>query len=136
MTIAASDAVDHGESPGGLSLPADQLYRSADLSALPFATTADLKPIESLFGQPRALEALRFGTRIEKPGFNLFVIGSPGARMSEAVQTLLRKAAHDGESRPDWVYVNNLDCTFNRVSLAARFMRNNPTKFVFAIPPP
>jgi len=107
MTAAASGTTNQGESSAGLPLPANRLYRGTDLSALTFATTADLKPIDGLVGQPRALEALRFGTRIEKPGFNLFVIGPPGARMSDAVQSLLRKAADERESPPDWVYVNN-----------------------------
>jgi AAA domain len=107
MTIATSDTIDKSESPGGAPLPADRLYRSADLSALAFATTMDLLPVDGLVGQPRASEALRFGTRIEKPGFNLFVIGPPGARMSEAVQTMLHKAAEERQSPPDWVYVNN-----------------------------
>jgi len=112
MTTAASKANDMGGTAGILPLPADRLYRGADLSALRFATTADLKPVEGLVGQPRAVEALRFGTRIEKPGFNLFVIGPPGARMSEAVQAMLRRAAEERESPPDWVYVNNfLDAT-------------------------
>jgi hypothetical protein len=107
MTIATSDTIDKSEGPAGAPLPKDQLYRGADLSALAFATTADLLPVEGLVGQPRASAALRFGTRIEKPGFNLFVIGPPGARMAEAVQTMLRKAAGERESPPDWVYVNN-----------------------------
>jgi len=107
MTTGTSKANQLEGTTGGLPLPADRLYRRADLSALPFATTADLKPMEGLVGQPRAVEALRFGTRIEKPGFNLFVIGPPGARMSQAVQAMLRKAADERVSPPDWVYVNN-----------------------------
>ena len=88
-------------------MPAERLYRSADLSALPFTTTTELQPIAGLLGQPRALEALTLGTRIDKPGFNLFVIGPPGARMAQAVQAMLRQTANDRVSPPDWVYVNN-----------------------------
>jgi hypothetical protein len=53
----------------------DQLYRATDLSALTFSTTAEIKPIDGLIGQDRALEAIRFGTHVNKAGFNLFVIG-------------------------------------------------------------
>ncbi len=90
------------------ALPAARLYRSADLSGLRFATTAELKPPdEGLVGQRRALDAIRFGTLIEKPGFNLFVIGSPEARMRQAVQAVLREAAEKRPQPSDWVYVNN-----------------------------
>jgi len=90
-------------------LPADRLYRSSDLSGLTFATTAELEPIDGLVGQTRALEAIRFGTQVEKDGFNLFVIGPSGARMQEAVKAVLADEARAGPSPADWVYVNNFD---------------------------
>ena len=90
-------------------LPPDQLYRPADISKLSFATTADLQPIEGLIGQQRALDAINFGTRIDKPGFNLFVIGPHGARMQEAVKAVLREEARTRPSPSDWVYVNNFE---------------------------
>ena len=81
-------------------LAAERLYRPADLSGLPFATTAELQPIDGLVGQPRALEAIRFGTRIDKAGFNLFVIGPNGARMQDAVRAVLADEARGGRARP------------------------------------
>jgi lon-related putative ATP-dependent protease len=84
-----------------------RLYRPADLSAVAFATTAELQPIEGLISQPRALEAITFGTRVDKPGFNLFVIGPNGARMQEAVRTVLKGEARARPSPSDWVYVHN-----------------------------
>jgi len=95
------------EPPRIASLAAEQLYRPADLAALPFQTTADLEPIEGLVGQQRALNAVGFGTRIRKPGFNLFVIGSAGSRMQQAVETVLKEAARERPKPSDWVYVNN-----------------------------
>ena len=68
---------------------AEQLYRATDLSNLKFSTTAELQPIDGLVGQARALEAIRFGTQVDKTGFNLFVIGPNGARMQDAVKALL-----------------------------------------------
>jgi AAA domain len=88
-------------------LSPEQLYRRADISGLPFATTADLQPIDGLIGQQRALDAINFGTRIDRPGFNLFVIGPSGARMQEAVKSVLREEARARPSSPDWIYVNN-----------------------------
>lgn len=88
-------------------LSADQLYRTTDLSELKFATTAELQPIEGLVGQTRASEAIRFGTQVDKAGFNLFVIGRHGARMQDAVKGVLTERARAKPSPSDWVYVNN-----------------------------
>ncbi len=90
------------------ALAAEQLYRPADLSALAFESTADLEPEEGFVGQARALDAIEFGTRVEKPGFNLFVIGPNGMRAQRAVERVLHEAAAGERRRPsDWVYVNN-----------------------------
>lgn len=88
-------------------LPPDRLYRAADLGALDFATTADLAPLPGLTEQPRAREAIGFGTAIAQPGYNIFVSGSSLARMQPAVRALLEDAARQKPPPPDWVYVNN-----------------------------
>jgi lon-related putative ATP-dependent protease len=98
-------AIDRREGVGALSV--ERLYRRADLSALPFQTTAELPPMEGIVGQRRALDAIAFGTRIEAPGFNLFVIGSKGARMHRAVEAVLKDTALEPRGLSDWVYVNN-----------------------------
>lgn len=88
-------------------VPVVSLYRATYLSNLTFSTTAELPPLEGVIGQARALEAIRFGTRVDKAGFNLFVIGPNGGRMQDAIKSLL---AADGVARvppSDWVYVHN-----------------------------
>jgi len=84
-----------------------ELYRAADLSALAFDTTADIEPADGLSGQQRALDAIDFGTRVDKPGFNLFVIGPNGMRAQSAIEDVLKKAAAERPSASDWVYVYN-----------------------------
>ncbi len=98
-------AIETGEAVRPLG--ADKLYRRTDLSNLAFSTTAELAPIEGLVGQARAFEAIQFGTRVDKAGFNLFVIGPNGARMQDAVKALLAQEAGAGPSPSDWIYVNN-----------------------------
>jgi lon-related putative ATP-dependent protease len=105
------DAIDRPRSALPAALPAEQLYRRTDLSGLAFATTAELQPADGLIGQQRALEALKFGTRIEKPGFNLFVVGSSGNRMQQAVQSVLETTEWNRPAPSDWVYVNNFEET-------------------------
>jgi hypothetical protein len=88
-------------------LSADRLYRPCDLSRLSFSTSAELEPIDGMIGQSRALEAVEFGARIDKTGFNLFVISGTGVGMREAVKAMLAGDAAKRPSPPDWVYVNN-----------------------------
>ena len=70
-----------------------------------------LKPAQATpaVGQARASEAIRFGTQIEKDGFNLFVIGPNDARMPDALKSMLAADARARPSPSDWVYVNNFD---------------------------
>jgi predicted ATP-dependent protease len=89
------------------ALPSDRLYRAADLSELRFSTTADLPPVEGLAGQHRVLDSIRLGMRMNKPGFNLFVIGSPGARMQQSIKDLIKASDGTLKQPNDWVYVNN-----------------------------
>jgi hypothetical protein len=89
------------------SLPVEKLLLKADLSAIAFESTAELTPIDALVGQVRAADALQLGTRIAAPGFNLFVIGSPGASIDHAVKALLSEKAAAQPVPSDWVYVNN-----------------------------
>lgn len=88
-------------------LSAERLYRVTDLSALAFESTADIEPVDGLVGQQRALDALEFGTRIGRPGFNVFVIGPSGLRVRRAIEQVLQEAVDDRERPSDWVYVNN-----------------------------
>ena len=55
-------------------LSPEQLYRSCDPGLLPFETTADAEDPPRFIGQPRAVEALRFGIGIERDGFNIFAL--------------------------------------------------------------
>lgn len=97
MPFDRSESPVHaGASEGPEPLPIDRLRRVADLSALAFTSTAELEPIDGFTGQERALEAIRFGSSINKPGFNLFVIGPTAARMQRSVETML---SLDSESR-------------------------------------
>ncbi len=93
--------------PSVRPLAADRLYRPADLSALAFESTAEIEPADGLLGQQRALDAIAFGSRVGRPGFNLFVIGPSGLRMQPAVETVLKEAAGERRRPSDWVYVNN-----------------------------
>jgi predicted ATP-dependent protease len=88
-------------------LDVEKLLRSVDLASIPFASTAEAVAPDEAIGQARAFDALRFGARMQAPGFNLFVIGAPGAGIDRAVRALLQEKARGEAPPPDWVYVNN-----------------------------
>ena len=56
-TIPANMA--NGTTLAVVPLPPENLYRSADLSGLPFNTTAELEPLDGPVGQERALGAIQ-----------------------------------------------------------------------------
>ena len=90
-------------------LSVDQLRPVCDPLKFAFKTTSDLDEVNGLVGQERAVDAIRFGTEIQRKGFNLFVLGSPGLGKHVAVtQHLEQKAASEPQPK-DWVYVNNFD---------------------------
>jgi lon-related putative ATP-dependent protease len=93
--------------PAVQPLAADRLYRPADTAALGFETTAELAPLPDLIDQPRARDAIGLATCIDRPGFNIFAIGSGSARIQHAILGMLKAAAIDRPAPPDWVYVNN-----------------------------
>lgn len=91
------------------ALPADALYRRCDLSSLKFASTAELEDLTEFVGQERALEAVRFGTGIQRQGFNLFLLGPAGMGKFTTVRAFLEKKAAEEPTPDEWCYVNNFD---------------------------
>ncbi|MGA3401248.1 MAG: AAA family ATPase [Acetobacteraceae bacterium] len=99
-------------------IPPDRLYRRAALDALEFASTTELAPLPGLIEQPRAQDAIGFGTTIGQRGFNIFAIGAPGARIRQSVRALLNDAARARPAPSDWIYVNNFDAPHRPIALA------------------
>lgn len=84
-----------------------QLRASCDPEQLGCDRTDELKPLQGIIGQERAVRALRFGLGIGHRGFNIFVAGMPGTGKTTAVTDFLREAARREETPQDWVYVHN-----------------------------
>ena len=92
-------------------LSVDQLYRTCDSELLPFKTTDNLEGYSGFFGQERAIEAMEFGVGMVRPGYNLFVMGTPHTgRFSFAMENL--KSAAKRQNKPyDWCYLKNISDT-------------------------
>ncbi len=88
-------------------LDASSLHRDTDMTSLTFETTADLEPLAGETAQPRARDAVVFGMELDRPGYNLFVIGPPETRMQDVVRRIIETSLKDRKPPSDWVYVNN-----------------------------
>ncbi|MBI4774436.1 MAG: AAA family ATPase [Deltaproteobacteria bacterium] len=90
-------------------LKPESLYRRCNPEVFPFETTKDLEDLTEFIGQPRALEALRFGVGIESEGFNVFALGNPGTGKHTFVRQFLESRAETEQVPPDICYVNNFE---------------------------
>lgn len=91
------------------TLRPEQLYRKCDPAGFTFQTTDELEELDELSNQERALEAIRFGTKIKQRGYNLFVLGPSGTGKHSTVTSLLSEAAASDETPCDWVYLHNFE---------------------------
>ncbi len=88
--------------------PAD-LTLALDPGELGFATTDDVEPLDTIFGQERALRALEFGLGLRHRGYNVYVSGMTGTGKKQLIQHLVEKRAAAETTPDDWVYVYNFD---------------------------
>ena len=88
-------------------LTPSELYKPCQLEQLNFSSTEELEDIDIIVGQERALDALKFGIRIKKDGYNIFAMAPNGTGKLTTVKQL---AEHEAARQPvpsDWCYVHN-----------------------------
>ncbi|MEN8206611.1 MAG: ATP-binding protein [Pseudomonadota bacterium] len=88
-------------------LEPDLLYQRCDPEQFDFSTTEELEDLAEVIGQPRAVDAVRFGIGIQHKGYNLFALGPTGTGKHALVQRYAIEHAETGPLPPDWCYVNN-----------------------------
>jgi lon-related putative ATP-dependent protease len=93
-------------------LTSAQLYKACDVSGLSFETTADLEPIRDLsqgVGQPRAVQALKFGVGIDQHGYNIYALGPSGMGKHTFARQYLSRQLENAPTPSDLCYVNNFE---------------------------
>ncbi len=88
-------------------LAAAALCRRSDPEQLPFATTAELDPLEDAVGQARAEHAVRFGVGIARDGFNMFAMGPSGAGKHTLMRAVLERRAASEPVPKDVCFVHD-----------------------------
>ncbi len=101
-----------------------------DPSLFDFETTADIDPLDQVIGQERAVRAITFGLQMKSAGYHIFVTGPEGTGKTTIVQEIIRKAAKDLPTPPDWCMVNNFKDEYRpravpvKAGQAARFAKS------------
>lgn len=90
-------------------LAPENLKARVRLENLPFATTEDLEPFRGMLGQTRAQTAIAFGVAMQRPGYNIYVMGEAGTGRLSLVTQYLKARAREQPSSSDWAYINNFD---------------------------
>ena len=98
-------------------LEPEQLYHHVDAKQLLFETTDDLENLQEFIGQPRAVEAMRLGTGIQRSGFNVFVLGPTGVDKQAFVRQFFERQAENEPVPSDWCYINNFDESYKPTAL-------------------
>lgn len=74
-------------------LALSELRRVCSEDQFEFFSTQDLSELTEIVGQDRAVEAIDFGMNINAGGFNVFVLGPPGAGKISAIQRFVKAKA-------------------------------------------
>ena len=88
-------------------LAPEDLRWKCDPSIFEFSSTEELKPIEGILGQERALKALKLGVEMRSPGYNIFIAGMSGSGKATTVKQMLETIGADCPPLYDYAYVNN-----------------------------
>ncbi|MCW8900150.1 MAG: AAA family ATPase [Gammaproteobacteria bacterium] len=91
------------------AINAQQLRSFCSQAEFDFKTTNDLPDFEGIVGQERAIEALSFAVEIDRPGYNMYLMGSTGLGKHTLLKRFLDEAATKKSSADDWCYVFNFD---------------------------
>ena len=93
------------KAPKGLK-PQECRWR-VDPKTLGFKTTAEIKPLKTIVGQPRASNALKLGAEIRGHGYNIFVTGLSATGRAEAIKNIFAGFNLNEIPGRDHCYVNN-----------------------------
>lgn len=98
--------------PKKFELKASDLRCICDHRVFNFKNTSQIKPLDEVIGQERAVRALEFGLNMNHSGYNIFVTGLEGTGKSTIVKDYVAKHARTLPKPNDWCLVNNFKDEF------------------------
>ncbi|MEA4925353.1 MAG: ATP-binding protein [Syntrophomonadaceae bacterium] len=88
-------------------LKVKDIYRACSPSIFKFNSTAEVKPLEGIIGQERAVRSLGFALDIGNEGYNIYLAGYYGTGKTTLAREMLEQKARKNKVPSDWCYVNN-----------------------------
>jgi lon-related putative ATP-dependent protease len=99
-------------------LKAADLRYICDPKIFKFRNTSEIKPLDEVIGQKRAVQAIEFGLNMKSSGYNIFVTGEEGTGKSTIVKDLVSKHAGSLPKPDGWCLVNNFKDHFRHKAIA------------------
>jgi Cdc6-like AAA superfamily ATPase len=99
-------------------LKASDLRCICDHRVFKFNNTSEIKPLDEVIGQKRAVQAIEFGLNMKSPGYNIFVTGVEGTGKSTIVKDIVTKQAKTLPGPDGWCLVNNFKDQFRPKAIA------------------
>ena len=99
-------------------LKAADLRRICDHKVFKFKNTSQIKPLDEVIGQKRAVQAIEFGLNMKSPGYNIFVTGVEGTGKSTITKDIVTKHAKTLPGPHDWCLINNFKDEFRPKAIA------------------
>ncbi len=93
-------------------LKVSDLRLVCDPKIFKFKNTSEIKPLDTVIGQERAVQAIDFGLNMADPGYNIFVTGLASTGKSTIVRDLVNKHAKRLPTPNDLCLVNNFKDEF------------------------
>jgi lon-related putative ATP-dependent protease len=90
-------------------LKPEQLYQATNPDLFDFESTDQIEDLNEIIGQNRAVEAVRFGTRMHREGYNIFAVGPSGTGKRTLILKFFEENAKSEAVPDDWCYVHNFD---------------------------
>lgn len=90
-----------------LKVPVASLKLNIDTDSLKIPALS--RQLDTILGQSRAQSALEFGVAMKTPGYNIFVMGSPGTGRLSMITSYLTQSDDLQEAPPSYAYVENFD---------------------------
>lgn len=76
---------------------------------LTYNNTSEIKPLENILGQKRAIDAMEIGLKIDNPAYNIYLAGESGTGKTTYAMKALNKYASQKSKHKDWCYVYNFE---------------------------
>jgi lon-related putative ATP-dependent protease len=99
-------------------LNVSDLRLTCDPKIFKFKNTSEVKPLDTVIGQERAVQAIDFGLNMQDPGYNIFVTGQASTGKSTIVRDLVSKHAKNLPTPLDLCLVNNFKDEFRPKAIA------------------